>query len=284
MAVWSKLPQEIRDQIQSEVLRGSKYVIVNAEKAFSGVRAPFNYRLPDNRPPEYIGLLLASREISNQMQEVLYKSCVFRAYLCRHVCSAVSFPSPQDFSRVQKVEIVLDISKHMEEWLPWYPDSRHIRGLERLQLLYHYWFEAFGGSDVHRDFCRARIINIPPSRFHHTVVYSQFLHTFKTFTGYRTVIVELGALSDAAERSHDRFSQEEYLQESNGPPEKPAFAGRVVEALKKTIETELAPSLGHCVYYDRGLLSCMEFRPRTNVPIQPGSAPYVADEDADEDD
>lgn len=67
------------------------------------------------------------------------------------------------------------------------------------------------------------------------------------------------------------------LWEGNDPPEEPKFAGEEFEALKEVVATELESYLGHCLYYDRGYVRCLEFRPRphTGEKIEPGSLPYI---------
>ncbi|KAF6223244.1 hypothetical protein HO133_000086 [Letharia lupina] len=266
---WSKVPREIRDQIYINMVQGKKYVLVDAEGSPDKPLSAFYYRELDYSPPAYAGLLRASKTISNELQEVLYKECVFRAYLSKHRYRLVTPPEPREFARIQKMEIVLDNAIYLAN--PITLPGTDVRGFDSY---YGEWFEALGGSGADHEFCRIRIINIAPETFYLTPVCRQLLYALKSFTGFGTVIVELGDLPD---------SQAIQLPASHGanpqvkdePPEEPMYAGARFEALKRTIKIELEPYLGNCIYYDRGLLRCVEFRPRTDDPIPPGCAPYI---------
>ena len=258
--------------IYKDVLRGVSYIIADPEGWLRSPLGSFHYRELGYHPPTYVGLLLASKSISSEMQDILYKESVFRAYLCRHPDKFVQPPRPQEFARLQKIEIILDVSLYSYTANPINEDLTKDPG--HLERHYRKWLEAFGGAGAHRDFCRIKIKNIELESFPRTPVYRQLLSVFKTFTGFRTVIFEL------EERLNVQPFQISYLQEAriraaNGPLKEPEDTGEVFETLKKTIAVKLQPSLGHCVYYDRGHVSCVEFRPRTDEPIEEGWAPYV---------
>ncbi len=56
----------------------------------------------------------------------------------------------------------------------------------------------------------------------------------------------------------------EYNRIVTGPIRDLDYAGEGFEALKKRLHMELEPYLGHCIYYDRDVSCCLEFRPRTD--------------------
>lgn len=271
-----RIPQEIRDMIYRDVLRGASYIVADPEGWLRLPLGPFHYRELGYHPPTYVGLLLASKSISSEMQDILYKESIFRAYLCRSPTQLVQPPRPQEFARLQKIEIVLDVSLYSFAANPINEDLTKDPG--HLERHYRKWFEAFGGAGVHRDFCRIKIKNIELESFPRTPVSRQLLSVLKAFTGFRIVIFELEERLDVHPFQIQYF-QEERMQAANGPIKEPEWAGDVFETLKKTIAVELQPSLGYCVYYDRGHVSCVEFRPRTDEPIEEGCAPYVDDVD-----
>ncbi|CAD6568601.1 MAG: hypothetical protein ASARMPRED_001874 [Alectoria sarmentosa] len=270
----SRIPQEVRDLIYTEVVKGGKYIVADPEGWLRSPLGSFHYHELGYHPPTYIGLLLVSKSVSSEMQEILYKEGVFRAYLCRHPDQVVQPPRPQEFARLQKIEIILDVSLYSYTANPINQDLTKDPG--HVERHYRKWFEAFGGAGARRDFCRIKIKNIELESFARTLVYRQLLSVFKTLTGFRIVIFEL------EERLYVEPFQIQYLQPAriraaNGPLKEPEWAGDILETLKNTIAVELQPSLGHCVYYDRGHVSCVELRPRTDEPIEHGCAPYVDD-------
>ena len=106
---WSKLPQEIRDQIHTELFQAKRYIIIEKE---SRAIIPINFfqsRLCRKQPPAYAGMIRASKEINTELQEILYKKCIFRAYLFWHPLPCMPFPGTQDLSRLQMVEILIDL-------------------------------------------------------------------------------------------------------------------------------------------------------------------------------
>ena len=277
---WSLLPQETKDQIYKTLLRlrGGRYIIIDPEgwlRHQLPMGAFHQLTLGYDRPL-YAGLLVASKEISEGIQMVLYKESVFNAYLCRDPDRNVSLPDPQLFARIQKIQFFLDVSLFFYRSNPVSQDlSLDPGGLERY---YRQWFAAFGGSEPHRDFCRIKITNIKLESFQQTPVYRQFLSAFKTYTSFRNVIVELGEAPDPQLVQGFPFQPDEAsLWEGNDPPEEPEFAGVDFEALKTAIAIELTPYLGNCHYYDRGYIRCLEFRPRPRPGerIEPGSPPYI---------
>lgn len=267
-----KFPRELRDQVYADVLGGKKSMVVDAEDWTLERHIP--HRFLEFRPPAYAGLLLASKTISAEFQEILYKNSVFRAYLCKNPYRLVPPPRPEEFARIQKIEIILDVSIQHSRGNPVTDTATH--DIREVEGYYREWFLAFGGSGAHRDFCRIRITSIVMRSFHCTPVYRQLLQTCTTFTGFRTVIVEL-------EERPNIGVQRTHVQAGNEPLQEPLFAGVCCEATKATIALKLRPFLGQCIYYDRGDVRCLEFRPRTDEPIQPGCEPYVQQQDdADE--
>ena len=155
----SAIPQEIRDEIYTEVLRGGRYLIIDPE-GWLRHELPLGYfqfhKLGYHRPL-YAGLLVASKKISEEVQEILYKDSVFNAYLCRDPDRNVSSPGPQEFARIQKMQFFLDVSLFAYRTNSITQDSSLDPG--GLETYYRKWFATFGGSDPHRDFCRIKITN-----------------------------------------------------------------------------------------------------------------------------
>ena len=265
------LPAEVRIIIYTNLLQGGKYIIADPEADFRYSSSESCHPKTGYRPPAYAGLLLASKLISEELQEVLYKTCVFRAYLCGHSDRVLRSPCPKVFARLQKVELFLDIEAY------WKIPYGHMIDSERY---YREWFEVFSGFENHRKYCRVTISNIGFSDWFyqengliHTVLYQQFLQACKKFIGFQTVILELGR------RPPFHFimrSQDSYYQAATGPVQHPKHAGEAFEALKSRLDKELQPFLGSCIYYDRGNFRCLEFRPRDTVNvIPPGQKPFI---------
>lgn len=107
-----KLPQEIRDEIYTEVLRGGKYLSFDPEGwlRFQLPLGPFQYCDLGYQRPAYAGLLISSKKISQEMRKTLYKVCVFSAYLCKDPECNVPPPTQQEFARIQRIELFLDVS------------------------------------------------------------------------------------------------------------------------------------------------------------------------------
>ena len=175
------------------------------------------------------------------------------------------------FARLQKVELFLDLDAYRK-----IPDE-HMKDPKRC---YHEWFQAIGGLENPRKYCRVTVSNIAFSNRPYetndliqTSLYSQFLEACKNFVGFQTVILELGS---GPPFSFNRHSQESYYQAATGPAQDPIYAGGPFEALKLRLAMELEPSLGSCIYYDRGNFRCLEFRPRDTVNvIEPGQKPFI---------
>lgn len=231
--------------------------------------------MSDSPPPAYAGLLRASKQISAEVQEQLYKTCVFRAYLCKYSACEVPLSYPPVFSRLQNVEFFLDLSSR--------PSTR-IGVRADPEKYYREWFGAFTGSAFDRKYCRVTFSNIKfgnifirdgfiRDNIYHTVVFQQFMRACKRFVGFQIVILELGK---AIPLYQTPFPQRPCPQAATGPAQDPLYAGEELEALKRHLEAELQPTLGPCVYYDRGTFRCLEFRPRDTVnPIEAGQAPFV---------
>lgn len=257
------LPREIRDQIYTEVLQGSKYVLGDDETRIN---------LPK---PAYAGLLVASKAISAELQESLYKECVFRVYFNRRSHYLPSPPCRQNFSRVQKLELFLNLRTNTESMRDVWKEP---------MVYYRHWLEMFGGSRIPRGFCRITISNLIFDRFwyatnvSHEAFCQPFLHPCRAFVGFQTVVLELGESPLPYHDSfHDSVSQGAYYEAGTGPAEPAEYAGEQFEAYKRRLAMELEPTLGHCIYYDRGNFRCLEFRPRAEVPIEPGCEAYVGE-------
>ena len=270
------LPAEVRIIIYTNLLRGGKYIIADPEADFRYSSSGFRYLKTGYRPPPYAGLLLASKSISEELQEVLYKTCVFGAYLCKHSDRVLRSPCPKVFARLQKVELFLDLEAY----------RKLLNGLMiDPERFYHEWLEVFSGFENHREYCRVTISNIGFSNWPyqtnsliHTVLYQKFLQACKKFVGFQTVILELGRRPS----SHfNMWSRESYYEAATGPVQHPKHAGEAFEALKSRLEKELKPFLGSCIYYDRGHFRCLEFRPRDTVnAIPPGQKPFIEPTDS----
>ena len=260
---WSKLPQEIKDLIYKEVLLARQYIIIDPEPwARLSLANPYS-----DPTPAYAGMMLASKETSTEMQEVLYKHCIFRAYLCKAPSRRMQSPRAQQYERIQKIEIHMDLAILARTTNP-------SSNPGQLEVYYREWFDAIGNSGAHRDFCRIRITSIVLGSFHTTPVYRQLLRASRFYTGFRTVIVELGG-SLIPQSYQPHLSQRAYYIAGDSLPQAPAFAGQIFEGLKASIARSLEPYLGPCIYYDRDEIRCLEFRPRTDEPIAPGCAPFV---------
>ena len=175
-------------------------------------------------------------------------------------------PRAQQYARIQKIEIHMDLAILARTTNP-------SNNPGQLEVYYREWFDAIGNSGAHRDFCRIRITNIVLGSFHATPVYRQLLRA-SIYTGFRTVIVELGG-SLVSQSYQPHLSQRAYRIAGDSPPRAPSFAGQIFEELKVSIARSLEAHLGPCVYYDRDEIRCLEFRPRTDEPIAPGCAPFV---------
>ncbi len=258
--------------IYTNVVHGLEFNFIDPKATFRDCVGMFAHCMSEHRHPPYAGLLLASKVLSAEIQEVLYKEGVFWAYLNEHEVCRFSPPSPDIFARFQKVNLYLDVS--IPSRAPTFSGSpRYMRpALEEslpfscLPNHYRQWLNLFGGSKNHRKLCRITISNISPTtdNLNHTRDFQQFLEACKTFVGFEVVILELGR---------------EYNRIATGPIRDPDYAGEGFEALKKRLHTELEPFLGHCIYYDRDVSCCLEFRPRTDAPIEPGCAPYTVELD-----
>ena len=125
------------------------------------------------------------------------------------------------------------------------------------------------------QYCRIRTTNIVLGSFHATPVYRQLPRASRIYTGFHTVIVELGD-SLLLQSYQPHLSQRAYHMAGDSPPRAPASAGQLFEESQTSIATRsLEPYPGPCIYYDRDEIHCLEFRPRTDEPIAPGCAPYV---------
>ena len=107
---FSKLALEIRDHIWSGVLQGGKHLIADPKAYLRCPAEAFRYVGSNYCPPAYAGILVASKAISQEVQETLYKKCVFRAYLCNHIDRLMDASRSEVFSRLQKVELSLDVN------------------------------------------------------------------------------------------------------------------------------------------------------------------------------
>ena len=174
------------------------------------------------------------------------------------------FSGPQDFSRIQKVDILIDLASQARAYDTTVRKSSH--DPRHLEDYYGKWFKAIGASGAYRYFCRIRITNIVLSVFSRTTVYKEFACGFKHYASFGKVIVEFGR---AAESPYESQSG------GNSPPRAPVFAGRDFEELKDAVRRELERSLRSCFFYDRDHIRCLEFRPHSRKPILPGCAPYM---------
>lgn len=107
------------------------------------------------------------------MQEILYRKCIFRAYLCWHQLPCMPVSEPQDFSRIQKVEILIDLPSQARAYDTTVRKSSHYP--RQLEDYYRKWFKAIGASGAYRNICRIRITNIVLSDFSRTTVYKEFV-------------------------------------------------------------------------------------------------------------
>ncbi len=267
-----KLPREVRDMIYTNVVHGLKFNFINPEASVPDCVGMFAHCKPEHRHPQYAGLLLASKDTSAEIQEVLYKEGVFWAYLSECEVYRLPPPSRDIFARFQKVNLYLDVGNPSR--VPTISGSpRYMRpALEGIPTFsfspahYRQWLNLFGGSRNIRKLCRITILNISPTtdNLNQTRDFQQFLEVCKTFVGFEIVILELGREGSGI---------------ATGPIRDAEYAGEGFEALKKRLHTELEPFLGHCIYYDRDVSCCLEFRPRTDAPIEPGCEPYTVELD-----
>ncbi|CAF9905769.1 hypothetical protein IMSHALPRED_003970 [Imshaugia aleurites] len=286
-----RLPREVRDLIYTNLLRSCVYVIVNPKAYSRHPSSDFAYCIPDYRPPPYSGLLLASKTISAELQEALYRECGFRAYLCQYADRILPALRPRIFDRIQKVELILDLRLCPQvsrldgenpglDW--WYPRSQVTgRDLPDPTKYYREFFEAFRGRQVHgvrRKYCHVTIANIvilylndSNGKLVHAGFYQDFLRTCKTFVDFEVVVLEL---KETPPDCHWCQPQELWYRAAVEPAEDAVDAGRPFEALIKKLATTLEPYLGLCAEYDRGKFRCLEYRPSDPLNAQ-GQVSYL---------
>lgn len=266
-----KLPQEIINQIINDVLRGGRYSITDPEAYFRFSPGVFHGVISNYHPPAYAGLLLASKETSKEVQRTLYSEGRFEAYFCSRSDCKAPILLPEVYGRIQRLEIFLELKSHY--------DSNTTR-TER-EVYYRRWFEIFGGSEVDRESCRIIITQLVfrtrawrHANVQNSLLFQQIVEACKNFVGFEFVTLEL---QEAPYPLGPRL-QESPRVATTGPLKDPAFADHRLQALKAHLQTELTPSLGPCIYYDRDDFHCMEFRPRVTDNenrIQPGDPPFV---------
>ena len=271
-----KFPPEIRNMIYSEVLKEEKFIITHAEDVFRERLRQYTSRIicPG---PGYAGLMVASKQISSELQGFLYSNRIFRAHLCKFSDNNLPTPPPA-LGWIENLEILLDQDRSPRATtLHWPKQERYHRS----------WYNALAGVDYQRTMCRIVISNIimetfvtPNFEIVHVSSVTELLAAREKFIGFKTVILELGKAPIHLPGVH---SQRPEYQSAIGKIEEATYSGPAFEGLKALFASTLEPVLGPCVYYDRGNFCCLEFRPGDEVdPIERNQAPFYNSENEHE--
>ena len=273
---WSKFPAEIRNQIYSEVVKEDKFIITNAEDVFRERTRQYTNRIICRRPG-YAGLIVASKQISRELQSFLYSNRIFRAHLCKFTDNNLPVPPPA-LGRIENLEIFLDQTRSPRATtLHWPKQERY----------YRTWYEALAGADYQRTLCRIVVSNIIMKTFLtqsfeivHVPSVTELLAAREKLVGYKTVVVELGEAPTGLPGDHSQLPE---YQSALGPVCEATYSGHALEGLKALFASALETVLGPCIYYDRGNFCCLEFRPEDEVnPIERNQAPFYDPENEDE--
>ena len=270
---WSQFPPEIRNMIYSEVLKEEKFIITDAEVVFRERTRQFTNRIICRRP-EYAGLLVASKQISLELQSFLYSHRIFRAHLCKFTDNSLPVPPPA-LARIENLEIFLDQTRSPRATTLHWPKQ---------EQYYRTWYNALAGVDYQREQCRIVISNIitktfltPNFEIIHIPSVTELLAAREKLIGFKTVIVELGKAPLHLWGDHSQLPE---YQSAQGSTQAAMYSGPAFEGLKALFASTLETVLGPCVYYDRGNFCCLEFRPGDEVdPIERGQKPFWSEGD-----
>lgn len=248
------LPQEMVNHIIKDVLQDSRYNLAKPDANNRFWPSRFVDPISPQCPPAYAGLLVASKAVSEEVQRLLYKDGVFRAYLNRSFGSLGPVLRRSAYDRMQKVELVLELNNSRFNIIRTWPEN-----------YYRDWFDVFGSSRVIREHCHIKVTYFVSEQYGRPRPYpwtrnndmdsafcQRFIEGCSSFVGFKVVVLEL-------EKNSGR-----------------APAGHEFEEFKEHLENVLQPTLGSCIRYNRENIHFMEFHPRQTVEaISPNQSPSV---------